>query len=128
VKVLDGAAEHQRWLQQRFQQEIEILGKISHPAVAGIRDCGELQGQPYLVMDLIAGVTLREYMQSALTPRIAAAIVAQIGSALARSGWRGRQTHWVSQRTLRDSHRSPSGRSTAALEDRPALTPGAAGA
>jgi serine/threonine protein kinase len=82
VKVLDGAAEHQRWLQQRFQQEIEILGKISHPAVAGIRDCGELQGQPYLVMDLIAGVTLRDYMKSALTPRIAAAIVAQIGSAL----------------------------------------------
>ncbi len=82
VKILDGAAEHQRWLQRRFQQEIAILGKISHPAVAGIRDCGELQGRPYLVMDFIEGVTLRERMKSGLTPRSAAAVVAQIGSAL----------------------------------------------
>lgn len=82
VKLLDGAAEHQRWLQRRFRQEIEILGRISHPAVAGIRDCGELQGQPYLVMDFIEGVTLREHMKSGLNPRSVAAIVAQIGSAL----------------------------------------------
>ena len=82
VKVLDAAAEHQRWLQRRFQQEIEILGRISHPAVAGIRDCGELHGQPYLVMDFIDGVTLRERMKSALIPRNVASIVAQIGSAL----------------------------------------------
>jgi len=82
VKILDGAAEHQRWLQRRFQQEIAILGRISHPAVAGIRDCGELQGRPYLVMDFIEGVTLREHMKSALTPQCVAAIIAQIGSAL----------------------------------------------
>jgi serine/threonine protein kinase len=82
VKILDGAAEHQRWLQRRFQQEITILGRISHPAVAGIRDCGVLQGRPYLVMDFIEGVTLREHMKSGLTTQSAAAIVAQIGSAL----------------------------------------------
>jgi serine/threonine protein kinase len=89
VKVLDAAAEHQRWLQRRFQQEIEILGRISHPAVAGIRDCGELLGQPYLVMDFINGVTLRERMKSVLMPGNVASIVAQIGSALRAAHTKG---------------------------------------
>lgn len=82
VKILDQAADHQAWLQRRFRQEIEILSRISHPGVAGIRDCGEIAGQPYLVMDFIDGVTLREYMKSGLPLHKIAAMVAQIGSAL----------------------------------------------
>jgi hypothetical protein len=82
VKILDGAAEHQRWLQRRFRQEIEILAKISHPGVAGVRDCGEIRGQPYLVMDFVEGVTLREYMKRGLTANEVSVIVAQVGAAL----------------------------------------------
>jgi len=83
VKVLDEAAEHQDWLQRRFRQEIAILGRISHAGVAGIRDCGEIGDQPFLVMDFVDGVTLREFMKSGSLPiGTVAEIVAQIGSAL----------------------------------------------
>src|SRR5580698_7224770 len=84
VKVLKEVGDHRAWLQKKFRQEIEILGKIRHPGVVGIRDCGELPtGDPYLVMDYVDGVTLRERLRAPLEMAETAAIVEGIGSALA---------------------------------------------
>ena len=66
VKILDPDADtaHQSWLHKKFQQEINILGKISHPGVVGISDCGQLAGgEPFLVLDFVAGVNLRERLR-----------------------------------------------------------------
>jgi serine/threonine-protein kinase len=65
VKVLKEVADHRAWLQKKFRLEIEILGKIRHPGVVGIHDCGELpNGDPYLVMDYVDGLTLRERLRT----------------------------------------------------------------
>src|SRR5687768_17273761 len=43
----------------RFERETRALSKLTHPHCVGIIDFG-FEGQPYLVMDLVAGATLRE--------------------------------------------------------------------
>ena len=83
VKILDCSAEHQTWLQRRFRGEIEILGRISHPGVVGIHDCGETaEGQPYLVMDFIDGITLRQLMGEGLQREEVAGIAEQMGTSM----------------------------------------------
>jgi len=90
VKVLKEVADHRAWLQKKFRQEIEILGKIRHPGVVGIRDCGELPtGDPYLVMDYVDGVTLRERLRTPMELAETAMIVEGIGSALASAHRQG---------------------------------------
>ena len=118
VKVLKEVADHRTWLQKKFRQEIEILGKIRHPGVVGIRDCGELPtGDPYLVMDYVDGVTLRERLRTPLELAEGAAIVEGIGTALASAHREG-----VAHRDLKpenimlDGH-APSGPAAVKLID-----------
>ncbi|HEY2684427.1 MAG TPA: tetratricopeptide repeat protein [Steroidobacteraceae bacterium] len=61
VKVLQGAALHPR-LRSRLHSERHILATLDHPYIARLSDSGELEdGTPYLVMDLVDGVSLDEY-------------------------------------------------------------------
>jgi WD40 repeat protein len=49
-------------LLKRFAREVEILGRLRHPGIAQVYDAGVAQsGQPYFVMELIAGVPLDQY-------------------------------------------------------------------
>lgn len=83
VKILDCSAEHQTWLQRRFRGEIEILGRINHPGVVGIHDCGETAlGQPYLVMDFIDGITLRQLIGKGIRRGEVAVIAEQMGASM----------------------------------------------
>jgi tetratricopeptide (TPR) repeat protein/predicted Ser/Thr protein kinase len=43
---------------RRLIREAQALARLSHPNVVQIHDVGEFEGQPFLVMDLIEGVTL----------------------------------------------------------------------
>src|SRR6516225_370927 len=49
-------------LLKRFAREAQILGRLSHPGIAHVYDAGVAEsGQPYLVMELIAGVPLDQF-------------------------------------------------------------------
>src|SRR5215467_14639800 len=49
-------------LLQRFAREAQILGRLHHPGIAQVYDAGVAEGgQPYFVMELIAGVPLDQY-------------------------------------------------------------------
>ena len=49
---------------QRFQREVLALGRTSpHPNVATAFQAGEHEGRPYLVMELIPGMDLKQYVQ-----------------------------------------------------------------
>src|SRR6516225_5053004 len=49
-------------LLKRFAREAEILGRLRHPGIAQVYDAGVAEsGQPYFVMELIAGVPLDQY-------------------------------------------------------------------
>ncbi len=84
VKILIQAAEENDWLRKKFEQELEALSRIDHPGVAGVLDTGALpDGTPFLVIQYVEGVTLRQALENGpLDPNRAAIILRQIGAAL----------------------------------------------
>ncbi|HYH99107.1 serine/threonine-protein kinase [Hyalangium sp.] len=47
---------------RRLAREYETLADLAHPNVVRVFDVGVFQGYPYLVMELIEGLTLRNYL------------------------------------------------------------------
>jgi len=47
---------------RRLAREYETLADLAHPNVVKVFDVGVFQGYPYLVMELIEGLTLRNYL------------------------------------------------------------------
>lgn len=47
---------------ERFHQEITAAGKLDHPNIVSVTDAGLWDGMPYLVMELLEGQTLTEYV------------------------------------------------------------------
>ena len=45
---------------ERFQREARALARLSHPHIVSIYDMGEIEGQCFLVMELLRGGTLRD--------------------------------------------------------------------
>ena len=84
VKILSAAAGSDAWQRKKFQQEMEALSRIDHPGVVGVLDTGELpDGAPFLVIQYVEGVTLRQALENGpLDPARAAAILRQIGATL----------------------------------------------
>src|SRR5262249_9808230 len=49
-------------LLKRFAREADILGRLRHPGIAQVYDAGVAEsGQPYFIMELIAGAPLDQY-------------------------------------------------------------------
>ncbi|WDS35346.1 serine/threonine-protein kinase [Pseudoxanthomonas sp.] len=57
-----GVADHR--LRQRFARERDILGRLEHPNIARLLDAGVgEQGQPYLALEYVEGVSITDYCQ-----------------------------------------------------------------
>lgn len=64
-----------------FLDEARLLAQLQHPAIAPVFDFGEVQGQLYLVMEYVAGLSLAQLNaapQGPLPPRVAALLMAQV--------------------------------------------------
>ena len=48
----------------RFQAEAEIMARLDHPGIAGVLEAGDADGQPFLVMDHVDGVTLDTFART----------------------------------------------------------------
>jgi beta-lactam-binding protein with PASTA domain len=68
----------------RFRREARSAAKLSHPNVVAVYDQGEDDGNVFLTMELVNGLTLRQVMQAEgpLTPRAALDIIDPVLQAL----------------------------------------------
>jgi len=57
--------EHADTFKQRFDAEARALGALSHPAIVQVHDLGfdDASGEPYLVMELVDGPSLKAKLQ-----------------------------------------------------------------
>lgn len=91
VKILLEKAASDEWFQRKFSQEIEALSRLNHPGVVQVYDAGTLpEGTPFLVMQWIEGVTLRQVIRlGGLELDRVARIVQLSGQALAAAHAQG---------------------------------------
>jgi serine/threonine protein kinase len=52
----------------RFQREAEALGRVLHPGLVRVEEVGRLPQGPYLLMELVGGVTLEERLRAGPLP------------------------------------------------------------
>ena len=53
---------------RRFEQEARAAGALNHPNILAVYDIGTTDGAPYLVTELLEGVSLRERLNSGAMP------------------------------------------------------------
>jgi serine/threonine protein kinase len=86
VKVLLEKSLQNERVVQRFQQEKEALARVNHPGIVNILDTGELSdGKPYIVMQYIEGISLRDAINAepnGIDFARASSIIRGIGAAL----------------------------------------------
>ncbi|MBS7298725.1 MAG: protein kinase [Eubacteriales bacterium] len=84
IKVLKDSLNNDEECLKRFLSESRSTAKLSHHNIVGIYDVGEESGMNYIVMELVDGITLKEYisMKGVLDWKEASHIAVQIGLAL----------------------------------------------
>ncbi|HKS23970.1 MAG TPA: protein kinase [Thermoanaerobaculia bacterium] len=92
IKVLPEFAAGDERL-KRFEQEARAAGALNHPGLVTIFDVGNVDGAPYIVMELLEGETLRATLDAAkpatIPIRKAIDYAMQIASALAVAHGKG---------------------------------------
>ena len=84
VKVLHGSGGGENAF-ERFRREAEVTSALRHPHIVQVLDFHQMDdGRPYMVMEFLDGVDLRERLRQSgpLAPARAVRIVEQVASAL----------------------------------------------
>lgn len=63
VKVLSRKILKKRAARTRFQREMQVAARLTHPNLVMAFDAGEQEGQPYLVMEYIRGPNLQQLVK-----------------------------------------------------------------
>lgn len=67
----------------RFNAERQIIASLEHPGIARLLDAGDIQGQPYFVMEYVEGRTITDYAATKnLTVRERIALFQQVLDAI----------------------------------------------
>ena len=68
---------------ERFSREARALARLNHPSIVAVHEYGAAGGYPFLIMEYVDGLTLRQLLQRGkLKPEEALAIVPKICEAL----------------------------------------------
>lgn len=84
VKVLKREFREDASFVRKFQTEAQSAAGLLHPNVVNVYDVGEDRGLYYIVMELVEGITLKEYIQKKgrLTTKEVISIAVQVCSAM----------------------------------------------
>ncbi|MBI3823926.1 MAG: protein kinase [Planctomycetes bacterium] len=83
VKVLRSPVAAGREEHARMRAEADALAKLQHPNIVGIHDFGEIEGQPYLVLEFVEGESLAAWWrQQKKSPRLAAIVIERLARAI----------------------------------------------
>jgi serine/threonine protein kinase/Tfp pilus assembly protein PilF len=89
IKVLPPllSIDHERV--RRFEHEARAAGVLNHPNILTVFDIGSYEGTPYVVTELLEGETLRERLDSPITPEVAVGFARQIAEGLSAAHEKG---------------------------------------
>jgi serine/threonine protein kinase len=86
IKFLHASYANDSEFQARFDRETRVMSKLNHPNCVSVVDFGVWEGEPYLVMDYVEGITLRSMIdKSPIGPTKALSIARQMLSGLAHA-------------------------------------------
>ncbi|MCB9600543.1 MAG: serine/threonine protein kinase [Sandaracinus sp.] len=83
-RLREGLAEDAR-VREHFLREAAITTRLRHPNVVSVLDVGADERGPYLVMDHVLGVSLRELREALGEDTMPAQLVWQLGASVARA-------------------------------------------
>jgi eukaryotic-like serine/threonine-protein kinase len=83
VKFLHASLAEDEDCRARFLREARAAGGLSHPNIVVVHDVGEIEGRPYMAMELIDGMTLADLVERNKVVPVRDAVV--IGLQLARA-------------------------------------------
>ncbi|MBX9715002.1 MAG: serine/threonine protein kinase, partial [Burkholderiaceae bacterium] len=83
IKFLHASLCQEPEYRSRFLSEARAAGGLSHPNIVTVHDVGEIDGRPYMAMELLDGDTLSEELANGSPPRIRDVVV--MGIQLARA-------------------------------------------
>ncbi|HXT51463.1 MAG TPA: serine/threonine-protein kinase, partial [Thermoanaerobaculia bacterium] len=90
IKTLPDAVVADPERRARFEREARALAALAHPSIATLHEIGEVEGRPFLVMELVEGLTLSERLAAGPLPIAAAlALAGQLAEGLAAAHARG---------------------------------------
>jgi serine/threonine protein kinase/outer membrane protein assembly factor BamD (BamD/ComL family) len=82
IKVLPGYFVHDEGFRTRFQNEAETVAHLEHPNILPIYDFGQEGDVPYIVMPLVTGGTLRDWLSQSVPLERALAVFSRVLAAL----------------------------------------------
>jgi serine/threonine protein kinase len=78
LKVLHRRFAQDREFVERFRREAEAAAGLTHPNVVSVYDRGEVEGTYYIAMQYVEGATLKQLIESGLTPDQAVELIRQV--------------------------------------------------
>src|SRR5437773_1901188 len=99
IKVLPPSFVHEEGFLRRFQQEAEVVAQLEHPNILPIYDYGQEGNIPYIVMPLVSGGTLYDWLGQSRPLDQAVQVFSRLLSALEYA-----HTHRVVHRDIKPSN------------------------
>ncbi len=112
LKVMSPTFASDKVLRDNFLQEGQIIARLSHPHIITIHDIGIANDHYYMAMEYMPGDTLKERIQTGLTPQESQHIIKQLAKALGYAHY-----HDFIHRDIKPGNVLFRGNSTAILTD-----------